>query len=438
MTCLLKAWYGETATSATKYDFDWLPKAKIMKKMKWIDSLKGSSVKGALLFGTDHNLSGISPASAAQSMSQLEWVVATGDPGKLGEFWKDSPSKIKTEVFVIQSEPLLLKEGSVTTSDRTTLWKDGLKNVWGTIKSELEILHEIFLHTRKLYESGGALPEPIKYAQWNMNSGSPEAVLKEMSGTDIVRGKQIKGVRDLTDDGSVQCGNIFYCGIFDAVNRAASDSPKMTKRQAGIYNSWGWSVPGNVRILYNRAGVDRNGAPWGPEKNVVSPDSGAKSADVLHGEGSAKDKNPFIMNRDGVGYLFIEEGDEPGFPLSKNSGSADKRDSISGMMGIITGTDSSYFIENESLLQEASLSGFCEIPENVAKERKISSGDILKITYSGRSSSFRALVTNKAKWNISLRGAGAELLLGTNDNCRHIYPVDISIAKKNNASGSGV
>jgi hypothetical protein len=62
---------------------------------------------------------------------------------------------------------------------------------------------------------------------------------------------------------------------------------------------------------------------------------------------------------------------------------------------------------------------------------------VLKISSGGRSSTFRALVTNKATWNITLRGSGAANLLGANDNSRHIYPVDISIVKKNNTAGSG-
>ena len=90
---------------------------------------------------------------------------------------------------------------------------------------------------------------------------------------------------------------------------------------------WGWAWPMNRRILYNRAAADPDGRPWSERKAyvwwddeqqnwtghdvpdfevdqaaVLSPRRGAVGPDALRGD------DPFIMQADGMGWLFAPTG----------------------------------------------------------------------------------------------------------------------------------
>jgi formate dehydrogenase major subunit len=90
---------------------------------------------------------------------------------------------------------------------------------------------------------------------------------------------------------------------------------------------WGWAWPANRRIIYNRASADPDGKPWSPRKALVwwdgdegkwaghdipdfaatkspwhRPPADAKAAEALSGI------DPFIMQSDGKGWLFVPAG----------------------------------------------------------------------------------------------------------------------------------
>jgi formate dehydrogenase major subunit len=94
---------------------------------------------------------------------------------------------------------------------------------------------------------------------------------------------------------------------------------------------WGWAWPANRRILYNRASADPEGKPWSERKKYLwwdegeekwvgedvpdfqadkppsyRPDEGARGVDAIPGDG------PFIMQGDGLGWLFAPVGLEDG------------------------------------------------------------------------------------------------------------------------------
>ncbi len=90
---------------------------------------------------------------------------------------------------------------------------------------------------------------------------------------------------------------------------------------------WGWAWPDNRRILYNRASADPEGRPWSDRKAYVwwdaaqgrwtghdvpdfevtkapsyRPPAGATGAEALAGD------DPFVMQSDGKGWLFVPSG----------------------------------------------------------------------------------------------------------------------------------
>jgi formate dehydrogenase major subunit len=157
--------------------------------------------------------------------------------------------------------------------------------------------------------------------------GEPDAesVLAEINGRDA-GGQALSSFTQLTADGSTSCGCWIYCGVYaDEVNRAARRRP--AKDQSWVAPEWGWAWPANRRLLYNRASADCEGRPWSERKRYVwwdeekqkwsgydvpdfsvdkapdyDPPEGARAEDALSGT------EPFIMQADGVGWLFAPNG----------------------------------------------------------------------------------------------------------------------------------
>src|SRR3989475_3454492 len=90
---------------------------------------------------------------------------------------------------------------------------------------------------------------------------------------------------------------------------------------------WGFTWPANRRILYNRASADPDGKPWSERKRYVwwdaaqsrwtghdvpdfvadrapsyRPPPGARGVDSLAGD------DPFLLQRDGKGWLYAPSG----------------------------------------------------------------------------------------------------------------------------------
>lgn len=90
---------------------------------------------------------------------------------------------------------------------------------------------------------------------------------------------------------------------------------------------WAWAWPDNRRILYNRASADPDGNPWSQRKRYVWWDSsagewtGEDSVDFMktmsphyvppegaEAEMALRGDDPFIMQADGVGWLYVPNG----------------------------------------------------------------------------------------------------------------------------------
>ena len=99
------------------------------------------------------------------------------------------------------------------------------------------------------------------------------------------------------------------------------------REQTAVAPEWGWAWPMNRRMLYNRASADPQGRPWSERKRYVwwddaqgrwagadvpdfmadtppgyEPPEGATGPEALRGD------EPFIMQADGRGWLFVPSG----------------------------------------------------------------------------------------------------------------------------------
>jgi formate dehydrogenase major subunit len=152
-----------------------------------------------------------------------------------------------------------------------------------------------------------------------------DAVLREINGRGP-DGALLSGFAGLKADGSTSSGCWIYSGCYaDGVNQTARRKPHT--EQSWVAPEWGWAWPANRRILYNRASADPDGRPWSTAKAYVWWDAEAREwtgHDVpdfekgkppdyrpppgATGPAALAGTDPFIMQRDGRGALFVPSG----------------------------------------------------------------------------------------------------------------------------------
>ncbi len=440
LVSMLKAWYGDAATKKNDFCYDWLPKKS--KGVPFIvlfeDMLKGM-IKGAFYMGTNPIVGGPNSNRGAAAMDKLDWLVAV-DLWETDSsvFWKRpgaDPKGIKTEVFLLPAASSVEKEGSISNSGRWAQWRYKAVNPVGKSKSDLDIVDLIFREVRKLYaKEGGKFPDPILKSNWNYtpegaHEPDPHLVAKEINGYTVADKSQMKTFMDLKDDGSTACGCWIYCGSYPGKNMMARRGTDEGPGNIGMFPEWSWCWPVNRRIIYNRAAVNRNGEPWCPDRPVVKWTGSKWKGDVVDGGPKAgpKEKNPFIMNAEGVGRIFASGGSltdgpfpehyEPMESPVRNLLNSQKvnpaaliLDTMAGKFGnpgqypyvgtsyrVVEHWQAGAMTRNLPWLAELVPNMFCEISPSLAKAKGIKSGDKVTV-FNGRGRiSAYALVTERVQ-----------------------------------------
>ncbi|HLL62995.1 MAG TPA: molybdopterin dinucleotide binding domain-containing protein, partial [Propionibacteriaceae bacterium] len=158
---------------------------------------------------------------------------------------------------------------------------------------------------------------------------SADAVLREINGVHLTgekAGQPLNTFNEMKPDGSTSGGCWIYTGVYaDGVNQSARRKPG--REQSYVAPEWGWAWPANRRLMYNRASADPQGRPWSERKAYLwwdeeqqkwtghdvpdfqankpptyVPPEGAAGPDGLRGD------DPFIMQADGVGWLYAPTG----------------------------------------------------------------------------------------------------------------------------------
>ncbi len=254
-------------------------------------------------------------------------VVCEIYPDETSDFWQapgttpEEMKQINTTVYRLPGAGFAEKDGTFVNSARWLQWKNAALPPPGECRLDQDILAQIFLKIRELYQKeGGKFPDPILNATWSYthpDHPSLAEVAKEINGkalTDVTdektslslkAGQQLPGFAVLRDDGSTTCGNWLYCGSWTEagpmMQRRGTDDPS----GLGIYPNWGWSWPANRRVLYNRASCDLTGKPYDPARRQVWWNETAQKwvgNDVPDFKPDSKPKEhmgPFIMNPGG-------------------------------------------------------------------------------------------------------------------------------------------
>ena len=343
MVSLLKAWYGDAATEENGYCFDHLPRLTGDHSIyPAIMGMVDGSVKGYFVMGENPAVGAANGKLQRLAMANVDWLVVRDfSETESASFWYDSPEietgelkteEIGTEIFFMPAASHTEKDGSFTNTQRLLQFHHKAVEPKGDCRSELWFMYHL---GRKVREKLAGSEDPKDRAVLDLTWDYPtegqteepdaETVLREINGWDA-NNDALSSYLQIAADGSTTCGCWIYCGVYaEEVNQA--DRRKPGSEQDWVASEWAWAWPMNRRIIYNRASADPEGKPWSERKKYVwwdeeqeqwtgydVPDfSPTKSpgyvpSDDAQAEDALRGDDPFIMQGDGRGWIFVPSG----------------------------------------------------------------------------------------------------------------------------------
>ncbi len=442
---LLKAWYGEAATKDNEFAFNYLPKpAGNSSWMSIFDQALRGKMEGLMLSGMTATSIGPDTTQVLQALSSLKWlVVMDAFPTTSSEFWHApgmDPGKIQTEVFLLPCTHWIEKDGSFVNSGRWMQWKDQVIPPQGEARHDHWILADLFQRVKALYQrDGGKFHDPIM--RLTMDYKDPrkpelDEIAQEVNGRDLTTGKRLATFAALKDDGTTTAGNWIYTGSYPEAGNLAKrrggiqDVAKNDPTGMGFFPNWAWSWPLNRRVMYNRASADLDGKPWDPKRPGIQWDGEKWVGDVSDyppkmSPTDPKAWLPFIMTGEGVGRMFsnsmidgplpehyepVESPIEnPLHPKVSASPAAFLYDQAAGRPNrfgtpeefpIIATTyrlteHEHYITQQVPHLVQLQPEAFVELPEGLAREKGIKSGDMVRVRSKRGMIEVRAIVTRR-------------------------------------------
>ncbi|PYQ69595.1 MAG: formate dehydrogenase-N subunit alpha, partial [Acidobacteria bacterium] len=453
----LKAMYGDAAKKENDWAFHYLP--KIDRNHAWTqiwDDMYAGHIKGMFAIGMNGVQIGPNTKKNIEALKKTDWLVV-GEiyPDETSEFWKapgttgDEMKKIQTTVYRLPCAGFAEKDGNFVNSARWLQWKNVALPPPGEARLDQDILAQVFLKVRELYQKeGGKFPDPILNARWpytqprnpslaevarEINGQALADVTDPATGTVIKAGQQLPGFAFLRDDGSTLCGNWLYSGSWTEAGNMTARRGTEDPSGLGIYPNWGWSWPANRRVMYNRASCDPSGKPWDAERRQIWwNEAGGRwvGNDVPDFKVDSKPSDhmgPFIMNPEGIGRLFaplaaFAEGPfpehyepiespllNPLHPKQSNNpvvrrmktdldkfGAPDQGFTIVCTTYRLT-EHYHYWTKNNPMNVQLVPEPFVEIPHDLANDLGIKGGDKVKVTSARASYVAKAMVTQRIK-----------------------------------------
>jgi formate dehydrogenase major subunit len=457
MVSFLKAMYGNNATKDNDFAFHYLP--KVDRNYSWVNiwnDMYNGKIKGFFAFGMNGVMIGPNSQKNIDSLKKTDFlVVCEIYPDETSSFWMapgisaEEMKQINTTVYRLPGAGFAEKDGTFVNSARWLQWKNAALPPPGDCRLDQDILAQIFLKIRELYQKeGGKFPDPILNASWTytlpqhpslseiakeINGKALADISDEKAGVSLKAGQQLPGFGMLRDDGSTLCGNWLYCGSWTEagpmLQRRGTEDPS----GLGIYPNWAWSWPANRRVLYNRASCDLSGKPWDPSRKQVWWNETAQKwvgNDVPDFKVDSKPEQhmgPFIMTPEGVGRIFVPLGglaDGP-FPeyyepiespianllhpnqsdnpvAKKYKTPMDKYGTVKEGYNLVCTTyrlteHYHYWTKNNPMNVQLVPVPFVEIPAELAEEMGIKGGDKVKVTSARSDYVAKAMVTKRIK-----------------------------------------
>ena len=473
----LKAWFGDAATADNDYLYDTLPKITgDHSHFPTFVEMSQGKIEGMIVTGQNPATS-LNSHFQRNAMANLKWLVVLDMyDTETAVFWSkasgltdDQVKALKTEVFFLPAAHVAEKDGSMTQTQRTIQYHTKAADPPGEARSDLFFWYDLGKRLKKFYAANrpnaknyAAIknmtldydPDPQEVADW-VHKDEPSAlkIFKEVNGYDVKTKQPLNTFASLKDDGSTACGAWIYTGQL----QVASDGKTIVNRGAmtpgkndgWVSPNWGWAWPANRHQLYNRASADPAGNPWSARKKYTYWDAAAKTWKNDAGEGidfaptKAPDAaanptgigiafhsgaDPFLLKKDGKGWLFAYEGTSDG-PLPthyepwespvKNLLYKQDRNPITKFYDVpgnkyneFAGKDFPTVITTYRLT-EHHLSGtmtrwlpwlaelmpelFVELSPELAKEKGIANGEYVRVVSERGTAEARALVTKRLR-----------------------------------------
>jgi len=373
-----------------------------------------------------------------------------------GEYNNVESEKIQTEVFRLPASCFAEDPGTFTSSGRVIQWHGKAIDPPGEAKTDREIMASLFMKLREMYaKEGGVFPEPIKALTWaysNPTNPAPEEVLREINGralADVLSppdpknpkeppkvlvkaGEQLPGFGLLRDDGSTACGNWIYSGVWSQAGNNSARRDTSDPSGLGVYQNWGFAWPANRRILYNRASASPDGKPWDPKRRQIAWNgaawAGSDVPDIAPALGPDSGAGPFIMTPEGTARLFavglMAEGPLPEHyepfetPVSANLMNTNPKAVSNPAARVYKGDMEQfgtskefpyaattyrltehfhYWTKNSKINAVTQPSQFVEIGEELAKDKGLKNGDMVKVKSNRGEIKATVVVTKRIK-----------------------------------------
>jgi len=335
----LKAWFGDNATADNDYFYDTLPKITgDHSHLPVMVEMSQGKIEGMILTGQNPATS-LNAGFQRNAMAKLKWLVVLDFyETESAIFWSkkagltdDEVKAIKTEVFFLPAAHVAEKDGSMTQTQRTIQFHKKAADPPGDSRSDLFFWYDLGLRLKKLYAAGrtGAknldgiknmtldyAPDPAEVADW-IHKDEPSAlkIFKEINGYDYKTKNPLNSFANLASDGSTAAGAWIYTGMLQLVNGAVVNRGEMLpgKNDGWVSPNWGWAWPANRHQLYNRAYWDAAAKTWKNDpgdgidfaatKDPTTP-ANPNGIGIAFHSGS----DPFLLKKDGKGWLFAYEG----------------------------------------------------------------------------------------------------------------------------------
>ncbi len=447
MVSLLKGWYGDAATAANEFAFDYLPKpASNASWLSIFDQALRGKMEGVMLSGMTATSIGPDSNQILQALSKLKWLcVMDAFPTTSSEFWHApgvDASTVQTEVLLLPTTHWIEKDGSFTNSGRWAQWKDAVLPPQGESRHDHWIMAEVFQRVRDQYrQQGGKFADPVlalTLPYRDPRKPELDEIAQEINGRDLTTGLRLATFGALKDDGTTTAGDWIYTGHYP-------ESGNLTRRRDGVqdpqrndptgmdfYPNWAWSWPLNRRVLYNRASADPAGHPWDPTRPGIQWDAtaGLWKGDVPDYPPTADPAKPesplpFIMTGEGTGRLFsngVADGpfpehyepvespiDNPLHPAVSTTPVAFLYDALAGRANRFGRVDEfpyvatsyrlteheHYVTQHIEHLVQLQPEAFVEIPAELAQEKGIATGDRVRVSSKRGKLEVRAVVTKR-------------------------------------------
>ena len=446
LVSLLKAYYGKAATSQNEFGYQYLPKIGEGANYSWghfFARMAVGEIEGMIAFGMNPVANGPNSPKMIDALGKLKWLIVVDNfDTETSSFWNvrklaeknypsaKDPDEIQTEVFLLPASCFAEKDGTFVNSSRWLQWKNVALPPPGEARNDQEIIARLFLAIRRLYETeGGTAPKPVLSIAWDYaNPISPDLteVAKEINGREVASGGQVSGFGELRDDGSTLCGNWLYSGSFPESGNQMARRGQEDPTGLGLYANWSWSWPANRRILYNRASADEKGKPWDPTRAPIRWADGRWVGDVpdYKADGPPESLGSFIMLPEGVAKLFASDFVEGPFPehyepaespvenpMHPGVSSNPMATVLSGELDSMGSADEfpyvaityrltehfHYWTKHVSSNSQLQPTFFVEVPADLARDKGIENGDLVRVSSARGSVEGPAMVTKRIR-----------------------------------------